>query len=206
MAKNDFVPRTDADFVVWHDRLKNNATANAAALDIKPAELTLLGTDNTALHAKVDASKAADATSQKATKEKATARATAEKNARNLAKRVKTAAGYTPALGELLGIEGPEDSTDLTASAPTCTGTALPHGVVQVDFTKSKSDGVNLYSRRDGEADFTFLARDTASPYIDNRPLLVAGKAETRRYKAIYVLNDQEIGRASAEVAVTCVV
>ena len=51
-------------------------------------------------------------------------------------------------------------------------------GVVELDFDKSTSDGVNIYSLRGDEADFTFLARDTASPYMANRPLLAAGKPE----------------------------
>jgi len=37
-------------------------------------------------------------------------------------------------------------------------------GVVELDFDKSISDGVNIYAKRDGDADFVFLARDTASP------------------------------------------
>lgn len=60
-------------------------------------------------------------------------------------------------------------------------------GVVELDFDKSTSDGVNIYSLRGDEADFTFLARDTASPYMANRPLLAAGKPELREYKCVYV-------------------
>src|SRR5438034_308402 len=72
-------------------------------------------------------------------------------------------------------------------------------GVVELDFDKSISDGVNIYAKRDGDADFVFLARDTASPYIDNRPLLVATKPELREYKAVYVQSDAEIGLFSDE-------
>ena len=79
-----------------------------------------------------------------------------------------------------------------------------PGGVVELDFDKSISDGVNIYAKRDGDADFVFLARDTASPYIDNRPLLVATKPELREYKAVYVSNDAEIGLFSDEVVVNC--
>ena len=99
-----------------------------------------------------------------------------------------------------------------------------PGGVVELDFDKSISDGVNIYAKRDGDADFVFLAcragvrrrraRDTASlaapesdeggPYIDNRPLLVATKPELREYKAVYVQNDAEIGLFSDEVVVNC--
>ena len=77
-------------------------------------------------------------------------------------------------------------------------------GVVELDFDKSISDGVNIYAKRDGGADFVFLARDTASPYIDNRPLLVATKPELREYKAVYVQSDAEIGLFSDEVVVNC--
>lgn len=92
----------------------------------------------------------------------------------------------------------------LTAPKPGLTASDTSGGVVELAFSKSKSDGVNLYSQRDGEAGFVFLARDTSSPYVDNRPLLAAGKPEVRRYKTIYVLNDQEIGQFSDEVTVTC--
>ena len=67
-------------------------------------------------------------------------------------------------------------------------------GVVELDFDKSISDGVNIYAKRDGDADFVFLAcravlrrrraRDTASTYIDNRlPALHSlgdGRANTK--------------------------
>ncbi len=79
-----------------------------------------------------------------------------------------------------------------------------PSSVVELVFDKSISDGVNIYAKRDGDADFVFLARDTASPYVDNRPLLVAGKPELREYKAVYVQSDAEIGLFSDEVVVNC--
>ena len=79
-----------------------------------------------------------------------------------------------------------------------------PGGVVELDFDKSIGEGVNIYAKRDGDADFVFLGRDTASPYIDNRPLLVATKPELREYKAVYVQNDAEIGLFSDEVVVNC--
>ena len=79
-----------------------------------------------------------------------------------------------------------------------------PGGVVEVDFDKGISDRVNIYAKRDGDADFVFLARDTASPYIDNRPVLALGKPEPREYKALYVQSDAEIGLFSDEVVVNC--
>ena len=58
--------------------------------------------------------------------------ATSQTNARKLAKRIKVATAYTPSLGQRLQIEGPEDSTDLTQSAPTLDATAKAGGVVEV--------------------------------------------------------------------------
>jgi len=51
-----------------------------------------------------------------------------------------------------------------------------------------------------------FLARDTASPYIDNPDAsgLAVGKPELREYKAVYVQSDAEIGLFSDEVVVNC--
>jgi len=76
--------------------------------------------------------------------------------------------------------------------------------VFELKFNKSKADGVNLYSKREGDADFVFLARDTTSPYVDNRPCLVPGHPEDRQYKAIYVHGDSEIGQASDIITLVC--
>ena len=42
----------------------------------------------------------------------------------------------------------------------------------------------------------------TAMPYVDTRPLKVAAKPGIREYKAMFVLNDEEIGIFSHEVVV----
>jgi len=39
---------------------------------------------------------------------------------------------------------------------------------------------------------------------VDNRPLLVAGKPEVRKYRGIYVVNDEETGIASDDVSAVC--
>ncbi len=85
--------------------------------------------------------------------------------------------------------------------------------MVELDFDKSISDGVNM-NPESFRGDFVFLARDSApalpksdgggSPYIDNRPLLVTTKPELREYKAVYVQSDAEIGLFSDEVVVNC--
>jgi hypothetical protein len=77
-------------------------------------------------------------------------------------------------------------------------------GPVGIDFNLANSEGVNIYSRRDGDTDFKFLARDAVPPYVDNRPLLVAGKPELRDYKAAFVVGGQEVSQFSDEITVNC--
>ena len=204
MAKSDFIPPRDAAFLGWHDQLKAAATTIGATLGITAADLTGLADDNELLHATFSASADLNGRAQQATQEKNTAKRTAEQKARTLAKRLKLHSAYNAGFGQQLGIEGSEATVDLTAAKPQLEGAAKPHGEVELTFNKSKSDGVNIYGQRDGDAGFVFLARDTSSPYIDNRPCLVAGKPELRRYKAIYILDDQEVGQFSDEVPVTC--
>ena len=76
--------------------------------------------------------------------------------------------------------------------------------MVILTFSKYNSDGVNIYSKRDNDADWVLLNRDSISPFIDRRLLLQVGKPELRHYCAIYVLKDKEIGHYSDEVVVNC--
>lgn len=204
MAKQDFIPNPDADFLTFHDQLKTAATSIGATLDITAGDLTTLGNDNTAAHAKVATANTASAAAQQATADKRTTRRAVEGRVRAFARRLKTHTNYTEALGQQLGIIGPEDSTDLATAKPTLTGTILPHGATEIGFNKSVSEGVNIYCQRGPEAAPVFLARDTSAPYVDNRPLLVANTPETRKYTAIYVLHDGEIGLTSDVLTLVC--
>lgn len=203
MPRNDFIPARDADFGDWLANLSTQATALAQTTTViagsDQAVIAALLTDyNTAAAAATSAS----AMAQQASAGKKASRQTVEGQVRPLVRKWKANSGYTVAIGEQLGVEGPEDTTDLTNAKPTLKGKAVPGGV-QIDFNKSKSDGVKLWSKRDGDADWVFLALDTQSPYVDNRPVLVAGKPETRRYRALYVSADTDIGQFSDELVVT---
>lgn len=204
MPKSDFIPTRDSAFLVWHDQYKTGVIAQAATVGLVAADTTAVTADNTDIHAKITASVAADASAKQATLNKQVSRETIVARVRAMARRIKAHPAYTPAIGAQLGIVGPEDTTNLTTSKPDLSGDDQTGGNVELQFNKSISDGVNIYSQRDGDAGFVFLARDTASPYVDNRPLLVAGKPEMRNYKAKYVSNDAEIGLFSNELVVTC--
>jgi hypothetical protein len=77
-------------------------------------------------------------------------------------------------------------------------------GVVELTFTKYGSDGVNIYCQREGETDWVMLCYATRAPFLDQRPLLVSGRAELRRYTAVYVKRQREVGGFSPEMLIAC--
>jgi len=204
MAKTDFIPRNDNDLLIWHDQFKTNVLAQAATFGLVAADTTPITTDNTDLHTKITNLNATQATARQAVADKNISRGNSEKRARALARRIKAHPAYTVALGNLLGIIGPDDGIDLSGRQPDISADDRTGGQVQVNFNKLTSDGVNIYSKRDGDADFILLARDTESPYMDTRALKVPGKPEIREYKAMFVVGDEEIGVFSHELVVNC--
>jgi len=120
---------------------------------------------------------------------------------RALAQRIKTCPGYTVAIGQMLGIEGTQSQVvgDLAATAPqpVLRGKALDTGGAELKSTKGDAEAVDIYSKRDGDADFLFFIRALHFPIIDNRPLLVAGKPEKREYRAKFIRQNQPYGNMS---------
>ncbi len=201
MAKRDFLPKTQDAYVKWHDNLEGGVSANTPGATA--ADMTMLTADNAALHAKMKTATLADNAGKAAHADLNTAIATSQANARKLAQRIKASTGYTTVIGDTLQLEGVEDSVDMSQQKPTLDATAELGGVVEVGFNKMSAEGVHIYGMRDGDAGFTLLASETHSPYVDNRPLLTAGKPETRNYKAVFFLGKAEIGLQSDVVQAT---
>jgi hypothetical protein len=123
-----------------------------------------------------------------------------EERFRALARRIKAHPAYTVGMGEDLGIHADEDTTELTAPVLTV---KLDGRNPVISFKKGKSDGIRLYGRRGSETAFTFLAVDTRSPYVDNRPNQTEGVPEKREYYAFFMVSDQEVGAKSATIEIT---
>ena len=201
MPKQYFMPRQNNAFLKWHDNLKANLSATTPGATA--ADVTQVTADNADLHAKATAALNADNASTTAHALLSTSLANSQKNARALAQRIKKSAAYTKAVGDTLQLEGAEDSTDMTQAAPTLAATAKMGGVVEVAFNKLLAEGVHLYEERGDATGFSYLASETHSPYVDNRPLLVAGKPETRQYKAVFFSGKAEFGLESNVLVVT---
>lgn len=200
MAKSTFIPQSDHDFLIWMEHFIANLTPDLGTA----ADLAALKAAFEVFSSKITQSTAAAASAKQATAEKNDSRDNSESLIRAMAKQIKARNDYTEGLGAQLGIIGPEHLFDLTTAHPDLTGIDQTSGRVIIYFTKANSDGVNIYSQRENDTDWVLLIRATTSPYIDNRPLLQIGKPELRRYTAVYMLKDQEIGQFSDDLVITC--
>ncbi len=200
--KNDFVPITAAELETWEVNFKEKIASIAQQLGIDSAEvaatLQLIDGHRTGYAALVNkraAAKAATSTNDAAEK-------IALKAVRELAARIKTAKGYTEAMGNELKIIGTDSAIDKSLVKPVLTA-SVAGGIIVLKFNKNKTSGIHIFSRRGSEKDFGFLAVDTSSPYHDNRPNLVPGQIEKREYKAWHFLDESIIGLESDVVSIS---
>jgi hypothetical protein len=136
---------------------------------------------------------------------------------RLLVAQLKANSNYSKAIGENLGIEADETSFDEENYKPEGSAKAVLN-VVTIKFSKKGVDGQVIYSKvttgvsalpsTPGTptpvilSQYTKIAIDLHSPYIDNRELTVAGQPELREYYLRGVLNDAEIGVPSDVIRV----
>ncbi|MDD5265875.1 MAG: hypothetical protein PHO08_01935 [Methylococcales bacterium] len=201
MPKSTFIPNADHDFLIWLDHFIANLTPEYGVLE---SDLNALKAASADFRAKTAHANDVAALGKQATADKNASRAIAEALIRAEVRRIKARSDYTEGKGAHLGIEGPENTYDLSTAHPDLTGIDQTGGVVALSFSKYKSDGINIYCQRENDADWVLLARATVSPYLDNRPLLHIGKPELRRYTAVYMLKDKEIGQYSDDIVINC--
>jgi hypothetical protein len=101
----------------------------------------------------------------------------------NLSAKMKLASGYTTTIGTDLGILGSEESEKSHPRFVTSVEQGAGCQCVRLVFYKYGHIGVYIESRRGASPDWAQLAIDTESPYLDERPLLVAGQPEVREYR-----------------------
>ena len=206
-SKNDPTNSSQDGFLDNHDMLKAGLTNPAVvALNISAADQATITADNTTLHTVKSADDIASAAAQQSTKDKNNTFTLGKSNYRAVRQRIMKSAGYTPAIGELLGLELPQHAAPAVVLGSGTTlvmhGAALVTGGAQIKCTKGDAEAIDIYCQRDGDANPVFLKRVMHFPYVDNRPLLVAGKPEKRSYYGIAVRHDEQYGDPSATITV----
>lgn len=202
----DFIPSGDDARKTWATAFKGKIATHGPAVGLTAGEITAAQAKCDAIIGRIDDKTAKKNAWQASTAAARTGNTTDFTSLRATIAQIKAHGGYNEAMGAELGIVGPSDGFDpATYQAELRELTLSMPGQVTVAFGKAKGniDGVNVYSRRQGTAPWTFLARDTESPYIDTTPLAAAGQPEIREYRIRGVIDDEEIGEYSVTKQIT---
>jgi hypothetical protein len=197
MPKQDYLPAPQADFLAWHNRFTAKLNELNVTYGISDDQLAALAAEKVALDTKFAAANRLKAEAKAATLAFTDTLGSSKRGLRRLARQLKAHAAYTEADGVALGIIGPDDDSDDATAKPVLGVRELSEGRIELGFASLGYTGLRIYSRREGESALTFLAVDTDPPYVDTRPLALAGKPEVREYQARYLDGDDEVGLPS---------
>jgi hypothetical protein len=119
-----------------------------------------------------------------------------------LVARIKNHKAYTPAIGQDLGVIGSEKIIDSSAWKPVL-GIKTQAGHPIVTWSKGDADALEIWGDRGDGQGFRFLDLDMKPDFPDNAPLPAPGTSAVWKYRAIYRLDDQQVGQWSDVISVT---
>lgn len=198
----DFIPRRWGDRVNWLNNVKTKIATHGPTLGLAAGQITAIQNRCTTSTTAIQAVTNKENELESAIAGRGTTIDTEFGALRIEFNALKTNPAMTPAIATDLQIVGTTTPFDPNTFKPELSGSVVGGGL-ELRFKKGPTDGVNIYTRLRGQTAWTFLARDTNSPYLDNRPLAVANTAEIREYLAYAVVDDAQIGLPSDIVSVT---
>jgi len=201
------LPKNETQFLLWLDNFTEKLPIYASTLRITEDEVRDLRTLKDDAKAKVELTNRSKQTYQSQVQEKNAALDKAEEEVRRMVNDAKSKKVYSSAIGEDLGVIPPE------RPLPQNTDEAKPEfwaivlaDLIRFDWRKLQYSGVVIHSKRGSEESYTFLDKDTQSPYEDRRKNLIPESAEARYFRMRYLDGDKEIGLWSDEVKVVCII
>jgi hypothetical protein len=200
---NDFVPSNEGELIQWAGNIQGKIATYTSTFGLLPADLTAISNACNRISTDINNVTAADTTLANLVILKNNNKITDITILRAYANQFKAHNNFTDDIGADLDIVGKKHNADLDTVKPKLKGKLTQQGA-QLDFSKEKVlQGVNIYSCLKGTAGWEpKLAFDSSSPYIDNRAVATPGTPETREYKAVGVVSDEEVGVASDIVSV----
>ena len=118
------------------------------------------------------------------------------------AARIKAHKNYTQAIGQDLWLIGPTQVIDPSTWKPILKiQIKAAHPVIL--WTKGKASAIEIWVDRGDGNGFASLTINTEPPTNDNTPLPAAGASALWKYKAVYLLHDEQVGQWSDVVSVT---
>jgi hypothetical protein len=192
--KVDFIPKRDGDLDGHEANFIQKLQLYAAALGLNPAEVNEtinIITEHMQAHANSNSQRAI---SKSASEESRLKKKAAKKEMRRIAKLIKASKTYSTAIGmdlQIIGSESiPKNMTDIKPDLKlNITGQK-----VGISFRKDNALGINIYSRRGAETEFTLLVSNTEVNYTDDRAKLESAKPEQREYYAYYTDDNIQTG------------
>lgn len=115
---------------------------------------------------------------------------------RNRRTQIMSHPNYTKAMGIDLGIDITYTNQDTKDMQPEASIT-VEGGYPAIKISKQGTDGVRIYSRRNGETKFSFLDVCNGTKYIDVRPKLDDQLPELREYTFYYIIKGAQVGKES---------
>lgn len=100
-----------------------------------------------------------------------------------------------------MGIEGDEITPEDVNTLKPVLKKALVNGFPELQWIKKGTDGIYI-SVHCGSG-WEFLAIDTIPDYIDKHPLPAIGQSAVWQYRAIYSLEDENVGQWCDPISIT---
>jgi len=190
----DFMPNKRAERYLWWKNIKDKIAVEGPKFGLTVPQITEITTLCTAMMTLYEETDAAQAALDGARNAEKAGQLIHEAEIRRLIRGWKASPNWAASGSEgALGLKGPEEGFDSGTYKPEFK-LSIEGGYIRIDFNKRGADALIIYTRLRGEMGWTKLARDSASPYIDTRPLANPNVPETREYRAMGELDDEEIG------------
>jgi len=195
--KGDFIPKRVGNLDAFEENFLSKLDSHTAILGLDPEEVTktkeiILGhrTSYSSMYLKKQLSLSAN-------EEQRIKRINAIRELRRIAKKIKASKQYDKAIGDDLGIIGPETLAMIPGDMKPVLSASYNGQEVVIKYRKNRADGIKLFLRRVGETDYKQIATETSAKFIDRSLKIEADKPEQREYYAIYISDYVEVGHQS---------
>lgn len=222
---SSYLPNTDSDRAIWLNNFNNKLSGYATALNITAADVTQTGKDYSMYAYIINALDLLKHSQQNTTAFKNMLKhsngqpignvpispnlgtaptavpAGIFDRIRLLVQRIKNHPNYTNSIGQDLNIIAPIDSTD-----PNTIESVLTHkldvGRPHLKWQKGIADAVDIYADHNDGNGFVLVGRFMRGEYLDTTPLAAGKIADDWKYKAIFVIADEQVGQMSQIITV----
>jgi hypothetical protein len=225
MKNSSFMPTTDSGKLVWLNTFKNKIAAYAAQFNLSAAEVAQLAADclmyafvvngldllkqsqqnftaykNLLNHAGGQTAATLPALPNLGTAPAAVAAGVFDR-VRMMVQRIKNHPNYTEAIGQDLNIIAPIDTTDVNTICPVLNH-KLDVGRPHLKWSKNIAEALDLYADHNDGNGFVLLGRFIRSEYLDTTTLAAGKIVDDWKYKAIFIIADEQVGLSSEIITV----